>query len=68
MCFLHTLKIESYGAYSFYKALTSHKNLRHIKIVLQTIDDLHILLNQLVPNIQNMIVQLSGKRILSKFI
>ncbi|CAF0922065.1 unnamed protein product [Rotaria sordida] len=57
MCTLHTIKLESYNGLSLYKRLIPHQFLRHIHISLQTIDDLHILFNGLIPYVETMIVQ-----------
>ncbi|CAF1587533.1 unnamed protein product [Rotaria sp. Silwood1] len=65
MCTLHTIKIELNNGLSLYKCLIPHQSLRHVQIILRTIDDLYILLNGLIPNVETMIVQLSQSRILS---
>ncbi|CAF2965113.1 unnamed protein product, partial [Rotaria sp. Silwood2] len=64
MCTLHKIKIEVYDGLSLYKCLIPHQSLRHVHIILQTIDDLYILLNGLIPNVETMIVQLHQSRIL----
>jgi len=46
------------------KVWISHNNLRNIHLVLQTIDDLYILLDGLIPNVEMMIIQLCQSRIL----
>ncbi|CAF4481618.1 unnamed protein product, partial [Rotaria sp. Silwood2] len=41
-----------------YKTLIPHQSLRYIDLVLQTINDLYILLDELVPNVEEMIIQI----------
>ena len=64
---LHTVNIELPDGLSLYKSLGPHQTLHHIQIVLQTIDDLYVLLDRLVPNVETMIVQLCQTRLLSKY-
>ncbi|CAF4640001.1 unnamed protein product, partial [Rotaria sp. Silwood2] len=61
---LHTIKIELLYGLSLYHSLRSHENLRHVEIILRTIDDLYILLDGLIPNVQSLIVHLTQTRIL----
>jgi hypothetical protein len=65
MTHLHTIIIQPFYGLSLYKCLIPHQNLRHVNIYLQTIDDLFLLLNGLIPNVQTMIVYLRQSRILS---
>ena len=67
LCTLHTIKIEQYDGLSLYNCLSPHQTLRHVHIILLTIDDLYILLNGLIPNVETMIVQLRQSRILSEY-
>jgi hypothetical protein len=68
MSSLHTVTLQSFDGLSLYNSLKPHQNLRYINISLQTIDDLFILLNGLIPNVQTLIVQLCQRRILSNII
>ncbi|CAF4225049.1 unnamed protein product [Rotaria sp. Silwood2] len=63
MCTLHTVTLESLNGLSLYRYLKPHQGLRHFNIILQTIDDLYILLNGLVPNIETLMVQLRQSRL-----
>ncbi|CAF3093098.1 unnamed protein product [Rotaria sp. Silwood2] len=62
---LHTIRIELLHGLALYHSLRSHKNLRHVEIILKTIDDLYILLDGLIPNVQSLIVHLTQTRILT---
>ncbi|CAF1455040.1 unnamed protein product [Rotaria sordida] len=62
---LRTIKIELLSGLSLYQSLISHENLRHIEIILKTIDDLYILLDGLIPNVQLLIIHLTQTRILT---
>ncbi|CAF3652660.1 unnamed protein product [Rotaria sp. Silwood1] len=62
---LNTIKIELLDGLSLYQSLISHENLRHVEIILKTIDDLCILLGRLIPNVQSLIVHLTQTRILT---
>ncbi|CAF1178595.1 unnamed protein product [Rotaria sordida] len=55
---IHTIDYKIYNGLLLNKSLKSHDNLRSVNLVLQTIDDLYILLNGLVPNVQMMIIKL----------
>jgi hypothetical protein len=63
---LEKLVIQPINGISLCQSLIPNKNIRNINIYLQTIDDLFILLNGILPNIQIMIVRLCQKRLLSK--
>jgi len=65
---LHTINFQSCNGLSLYKCLKPRQNLHYINISLQTIDDLFILLNGLIPNVQTLIVQLCKPRLLSNII
>jgi hypothetical protein len=65
---IQTLFLEINNGLSLNKSLISHQNLRNVNLHLQTIDDLFILLDGLIPNVQIMIIQLYKKRILCKLI
>ncbi|CAF3394730.1 unnamed protein product, partial [Rotaria sp. Silwood2] len=56
---------QSIDGLALYKTLTSNQNLQHINITLQTIDDLYLLLDGLIPNIKTIIVQLCQTRLLN---
>jgi len=62
---LHTVCIEIPDGLKLSKSLTSHQILRNVNLILQTIDDLYVLLDGLVPNVQKMIIQLCQSRLLS---
>ncbi|CAF3106713.1 unnamed protein product, partial [Rotaria sp. Silwood2] len=49
---IHTIDYQIYNGLLLNKLLISHDNLRNVNLVLQTIDDLYILLDGLVPNVQ----------------
>jgi hypothetical protein len=65
---IHTFSIEFNDGLILSKSLIPHQNLRDVNLVLQTIDDLYILLDGLVPNIQTLIVRLCKSRILCTLI
>ncbi|CAF5132909.1 unnamed protein product, partial [Rotaria sp. Silwood1] len=60
---IHTINYQIYYGLLLNKSLRSHNNLRNINLILQTIDDLYILLGGLVPNVQTMIIKLYQLRI-----
>ncbi|CAF4953286.1 unnamed protein product [Rotaria sp. Silwood1] len=60
---LYTINYQIYNGLLLSKSLIFHDNLGNINLALQTIDDLYILLNGLVPNIQTMIIELCQSRI-----
>jgi hypothetical protein len=64
---LEKLLIQPIDGISLCQSLIPNRNIRNINIYLQTIDDLFILLNGILPNVQIMIVRLCQKRILSKY-
>ncbi len=57
--------IQPFYPIALYKCLVPHYGLTHVDIVLQTIVDLHLLLNGLIPNIQKLIIELRQSRLLS---
>jgi hypothetical protein len=63
---IHTIYYQIYNGLLLNKSLISHDNLRNVNLILQTIDDLYILLDGLVPNVQTMIIKLCQPRILRK--
>ena len=66
VCALRTIIHDFSNGLVLKKALQPHQMLRHIDIVLRTIDDLYILLDGLVPNVEKMIIQLHKSRVLSR--
>ncbi|CAF1034243.1 unnamed protein product [Rotaria sordida] len=62
---LQTIIVNEPDGITLFKILIPHENLRYIDIVVETIDDLYVLLDGLVPNVEKMIIQLSQPRILS---
>ncbi|CAF4619718.1 unnamed protein product [Rotaria sp. Silwood1] len=54
---IRTINYQIYYGLLLNKSLISHDNLRNVNLVLQTIDDLYILLDGLVPNVQTMIIR-----------
>ncbi|CAF1186338.1 unnamed protein product [Rotaria sordida] len=62
---VHTVNIELPNGLLLHKLLRPHQTLRHVQIVLQTIDDLYILLSGLVPNVETMSVELRQARLLT---
>ncbi|CAF4388916.1 unnamed protein product, partial [Adineta steineri] len=60
---IHTIHYEIYHGLSLTYALKRHINLRHVHLVLATIDDLYILLNGLIPNVQILIIELFQTKI-----
>jgi hypothetical protein len=60
------LVIQPINGISLYQSLTPNIHMIYINIYLQTIDDLFILLNGILPNVKIMIVRLCQKRLLSK--
>ncbi|CAF3712359.1 unnamed protein product [Rotaria sp. Silwood1] len=67
--YLHitTIIVNESDGITLFKKLIPHENLRYIDITVETIDDLYVLLDGLVPNVEKMIIQLSQPRILSYF-
>ena len=63
---INTVSIEINFGLVLSKALICHENFRNINFFLQTIDDLYVLLDGLVPNVQTMTIQLYQSRLLSK--
>lgn len=68
ICSLHEVIIDMPFGLTLYKGLGANRFLQNIDLVLETIDDLYILLDGLIPNIQKMIIQLRQSRILCKYI
>lgn len=64
---LQTIIIKPSYGFSLYKSLIPNQNIRHIEILLRTIDDLYVLLSGIVPNVKTIIVKLRQTRLLSKF-
>jgi hypothetical protein len=64
---LDIVSIEIPDGLKFSKSLKSHQILRNVNLILQTIDDLYVLLDGLVPNVQKMIIQLCQSRLLSMY-
>ncbi|UJR19834.1 hypothetical protein I4U23_022967 [Adineta vaga] len=62
---LHTISIEYHYGIILNKSLIPHQTLRNVNLFLQTIDDLFILLDGLIPNVQTMIIHLIQPRILA---
>ncbi|CAF1319903.1 unnamed protein product [Rotaria sordida] len=60
---IHTIDYKIYNGLLLSESLRFHNNLQNVNLVLQTIDDLYILLNGLVPNVQKMIIKLCQARI-----
>jgi hypothetical protein len=52
---------------TLYKTLSANHSLQNIDLVLETIDDLYVLLDGLIPNIEKIIIQLRQSRILCKY-
>jgi hypothetical protein len=65
---LKSVDIEIADGILLNKSLISHHSLTNVNLVLQTIDDLYILLDGLVPNVQTMTIQLCRSRILCMLI
>ena len=64
---LHTINYQIYNGLLLSKcSLISHDNLRNVNLVLQTCDDLYILLDGLFPNVQTMIIKLFQSKTLCK--
>jgi hypothetical protein len=49
-----------------YKSIKVNKIICHIHVALETIDDVHLLLGGLIPNVKTMIVYVRRARLLSK--
>ncbi|CAF3016374.1 unnamed protein product [Rotaria sp. Silwood2] len=64
---LQTIIVNEPDGITLFKTLIPHENLRYIDITVETIDDLYVLLDGLVPNVEKMIIQISQSRILCKF-
>jgi hypothetical protein len=67
ICSLHEFIIDMSVGLTLYKTLQPNHSLQNIDLVLETIDDLYVLLDGLVPNIEKMIIQLRQSRILCKY-
>ncbi len=59
---------ETYHGLYLNNSLISHINLRHVHLALETIDDLYLLLNGLIPNVQTLIIELCQSSIPCKLI
>ncbi len=64
---LQTIIVNEPDGIILFKSLIPHENLRYIDITLETIDDLYILLDGLVPNVEKMFIQISQSRVLCKY-
>ncbi|CAF3090638.1 unnamed protein product [Rotaria sp. Silwood2] len=58
MSSINTVSLEINNGLVLTTRLICHGNLRNVNLFLQTIDDLYVLLDELVPNIQTMFIQL----------
>ena len=47
------MSLEIHCIFCLTKSLISHENLRNVDLIFQTIDDLFILLDGLIPNVEN---------------
>ncbi|CAF3710208.1 unnamed protein product [Adineta steineri] len=65
MPLLETISIEFNNGLILSKSLTSYLTVQNVNLFLQTIDDLYILLDGLVPNVQTMTVHLIQPRLLT---
>ncbi|CAF1218090.1 unnamed protein product [Rotaria sordida] len=65
MSSLHEIIIHIPDGLILHESLVPNESLRHIDIVLQTIDDLYILLDGLVPNVEKLIIRIRYSRRLS---
>ncbi|CAF4793616.1 unnamed protein product [Rotaria sp. Silwood1] len=62
---LNKVIIDTLDGFILYQLLLPNQSITYIDLVLETIDDLYILLSGLVPNVETMIIQLRRSRILS---
>jgi hypothetical protein len=53
---------------TLFKTLLANHSLQNIDLVLETIDDLYVLLDGLLPNLEKLIIQLRQSRILCKYL
>jgi len=60
---IHTISYQIYNGLLLNSSLVSNENLRNINLTLQTIDDLYILLEGLVPLAQTMSITLCQARV-----
>jgi hypothetical protein len=61
---LHEVIIDMSDGLTLYQTLIVNRSLTYVDLVLETIDDLYVLLDGLVPNVEKMIIQLHRSRIL----
>src|SRR5262249_26256277 len=61
---IENISIEIHNGLILMKSLIPNENLRNISLVLQTIDDLYVLLDGLVPNVEILVIELCQQRIL----
>ncbi|CAM4772154.1 unnamed protein product [Rotaria magnacalcarata] len=62
---LRSVTIRKSNGFILRKALAAHEGRQYVDLVLQTIDDLFVLLGGLVPNVQTMIIKLQQSRLLT---
>ncbi|CAF4375046.1 unnamed protein product [Rotaria magnacalcarata] len=62
---LRSVTIRKSNGFILRKALAAHECRQYVDLVLQTIDDLFVLLGGLVPNVQTMIIKLQQSRLLT---
>jgi hypothetical protein len=67
MCSLHEVIIDVPDGLMLYKTLIPNQSITYIHLVLETIDDLYILLDGLIPNVEKVIIRLRHPRILCKY-
>ncbi|CAF2382661.1 unnamed protein product [Rotaria sp. Silwood2] len=63
---LHQVIIDVPDGLALHKTLIPNQYLKNIDLVVETVDDLYVLLSGLVPNIEKMIIRLRRSRILSR--
>ncbi len=65
---IHTISYQIYNGLLLNSSLVSNENLRNVNLTLQTIDDLYIVLDGLVPLAQTMSITLCQTRLPCKSI
>ena len=63
---LNKVIIDVPDGFTLHRLLVPNQSITYIDLVLETIDDLYILLSELVLNVKTMIIQLRRSRILCK--
>ncbi len=65
---LREIGIDVPNGVMLYKSLTPNESIKNIDLVLETVDDLYVLLDGLVPNVEKLVIHLRQPRRLCKYL